>query len=208
MKNNLPFPLAALLANKSNEQYMNATQRTSTHYDVFLDGPIEEPSCYRELIANLFNADENDTFSIFINSGGGHMDTALAIVEALKGTRANVTAVLIGACHSAASIITMYCDQVAVTDSAYSMVHTASFGSQGNTGNVKAHTEFTVRMVERLLNETYEGFLTKEELARVKSGVELWFDAEQIRERMEQRTKYHVARMKKMKKSVTNSTEE
>lgn len=193
-------PLATLFDRAKNDEYIQTAERTYQHHDVFLDSPIEEPSEYRELLSILFNSTEEDTVNIFINSEGGQLDTALAIVEALKNTEAQVTAVLIGACHSAASIISMYCDQVAVLDSAYSMVHTASFGSAGSTGNVKSHTEFTVRQVEKLLNDTYEGFLTKDELAKVKQGVELWFDADEIRTRMESRVKFMTGKIKKLQK--------
>lgn len=201
-KTSIPFPLAALMGRTKNDDYICTVERTYHHHDVFLDDDIEEPSQYRELLALLFNSGEEDTINLFINSNGGHLDTALAVVEGLKSTSAQVTAVLIGACHSAASIITMYCHQVAVLDNAYSMVHTASFGAHGSTGNVKAHTEFTVRQVEKLLNDTYEGFLTKEELTRVKSGVELWFDADEIRQRMESRTKFLMAKLRKTTKDL------
>jgi ATP-dependent protease ClpP protease subunit len=199
-KTQLPFPLAALMGRQKSDEYITVNERTYHHHDVFLDTDIEEPSNYRELLALLFNAGDEDTINIFINSNGGHLDTALAVVEGLKNTNAQVTAVLIGACHSAASIISMYCDQVAVLDSAYSMVHTASFGSAGNTSNVKAHTEFTVKQVEKLLNETYEGFLTKEELVKVKAGVELWFDADEIRQRMKSRIKFLESKLRKKEK--------
>lgn len=202
MKTSLPtpIPLAALLGQNKNQQYITTTENNFRHYDVFIDSEIEEPSEYRELISILFNAGEMDTINIFINSGGGNLDTALAIVEGLKNTSAKVTALIIGACHSAASIISMYCHEVAVLDNAYSMVHTASFGSSGNTSNVKSHTEFTVSQVEKLLNDTYEGFLTKEELAKVKSGVELWFDADQIRKRVLSRVKHLETKIRKMNK--------
>lgn len=201
-KSQIPFPLSALMTRNKSDEYICSVERSYHHHDVFLDSDIEDPAEYRELIALLFNATEDDTINIFINSNGGHLDTALAIVEGLKVTSAQVTAVVIGACHSAASIITMYCHQVAVLDNAYSMVHTASFGSSGNTGNVKAHTEFTVRQVEKLLNDTYEGFLNKEELAKVKSGVELWFDAEDIRQRMDSRIKLLTAKLRKSEKNL------
>lgn len=199
----LPLPLAALLKQNKQNEYISMNERTARHYDVFLDSNIEEPSEYRELLSILFNASEDDTVNIFINSNGGHLDTALAIVEGLKSTSARVTAVIIGACHSAASIISMYCHEVAVLDNAYSMVHTASYGTAGNTGNVKAHTEFTTRQVEKLLNETYEGFLNKEELVKVKQGVELWFDADEIRSRMEHRVQFLTQKIKKLSKAAS-----
>jgi len=200
--NQLPPALAAILKQGKSNEYISVIDKNVRYFDVFLDGDIEEPSEYRELLSILFNAGEEDSINLFINSNGGHLDTALAVVEGLKNTNAHVVAVLIGACHSAASIISMYCHEVAVLDSAYSMIHTANYGTAGNTGNVKAHTEFTTRQVEKLLNDTYEGFLTKEELARVKSGVELWFDAEEIRKRMEHRIKFLQQKMKKSQKQL------
>lgn len=178
-------------------QYISARQNVFTHYDVFLDGDVEEPEVYREFISALFNSTPGDTITLYINSPGGNLDSALAIIEGLKNTEAHVTAIIIGACHSAASLISMYCHEVAVMDNAYSLVHTASFGSSGNTNNVKSHTEFTVKMVEKLLNDTYEGFLSKEELKQVKHGVELWFDAGEIQTRMETRAKLLHTKMKK-----------
>lgn len=199
----LPLPLAALLKQGKQNDYISVQERTARHFDVFLDSNIEEPSEYRELLSILFGATEDDTINIFINSNGGHLDTALAIVEGLKSTSGHVTAVIIGACHSAASIISMYCHEVAVLDNAYSMIHTASYGTAGNTGNVKAHTEFTTRQVEKLLNDTYEGFLSKDELTKVKQGVELWFDADEIRSRMEHRVQFLTQKIKKLSKAAT-----
>ena len=194
----LPNMLQAL----KSANYINAVQHTFTHYDIFIDGAVEEPENYRELIATLFNANEGDTITIFINSPGGNLNSALAIIEGLKNTQALVTGVIMGECHSAASIISMYCHEVAVMDNAYSLVHTASFGNYGNTNNVRSHTDFTVKMVEKLLNDTYDGFLTKDELHKVKQGIELWFDAEDIRARMQNRTKMLTAKMKKEAKTV------
>jgi ATP-dependent protease ClpP protease subunit len=202
MNNQQPIPLATILKGNKNENYINSVERVSWHHDIFLDDDIEAPSNYRELLALLFNAGEEDTINIYINSDGGDLDTALAIVEGLKNTQAAVTAILIGACHSAASVISMYCHQVAVLDSAYSMVHTASFGAAGSVGNVKAHTEFTVKRVEKLLNETYEGFLTKDELVKIKQGSEMWFDADEIRERINRRISHIQATEKKKTKAA------
>jgi len=188
---------------KSN--YVSTQTVSYQRHDVFLDSEITEPENYRELISTLFNAGEGDEVTIFINSQGGHLDTAIAIVEGIKNTQAQVTGIIIGACHSAASIISMYCHQVLVMDNAYSMVHTASFGSSGNTSNVKSHTEFTVEMVERMLNDAYEGFLSKEELAKVKTGVELWFSSEQIRDRFKSRAKViNKKNAKKIKEQQAN----
>ena len=171
----------------NDRSYFNITQISSKRVDVFLDEEIGAPSEYRELNYLLFNAEENDVFPFYINSPGGQLNAALSIIEGLKNTPARTVAILQGECHSAASMLAMYCDDVLVLDSAHMMIHTASYGTIGNTGNVKAHTEFTTKQVEGLIHETYEGFLTDPEIEKVKLGVELWFSAEDIRDRMQKR---------------------
>ena len=175
---------------RNDKPYINTTPIPASQFDVFIDTEIGEPSDYRELNYLLNTANENDQFNLYINSPGGHLNTALMIIESLKVTDASTMAIIQGECHSAASMITMYCQEVAVLDSAHMMLHTATYGTVGNTSNVKAHTEFTTKQVEKLLDDSYAGFLTEDELEKVKIGVEFWFDADEIRTRLERRTAY------------------
>jgi ATP-dependent protease ClpP protease subunit len=170
-----------------NNVHINTIETTYRVHEVFLDDTIEEPSKYRELISLLVNASPNDKIHLFINSNGGHLDTAGAIISGILSSQAEVTAFLMGACHSAASLISMYCHAVHVYDTAYMMIHTASFGSSGNTPTVKAHTDFTIKQCENLMKDAYEGFLTAEEIKKVLNGIELWFNAEELKPRLKKR---------------------
>lgn len=168
-------------------EYIHVSIQESRTYTVFLDDEITEPNNYRDLLSVLFNASEYDHVDFVINSGGGNLSTALAIIEAIKHTQAEVTATILGECHSAASIIMLNCPEVVVCDSASCLVHTASYGISGNNGMVKAFTEFNIQQIDRLLDDTYSGFLTPEELENVKQGIELWHTADDIRIRLEKR---------------------
>ena len=75
-------------------------------------------------------------------------------------------------------------------ENSYVMIHTASFGAHGSSGNVKAHTEFTVKRIEAILQEAYDHFLTKDEINKVKNGAELWFDSSQVKSRYLNRIKF------------------
>lgn len=177
-------PVHELLAADS----MISTHEVQTQaHTVFLDNSIDEPSKYRELISILFGASEGDKINIFINSPGGRLDSAGAIIEGLKMTQASVVGHVIGQCHSAASMIMLNCENVVVYDAAECMVHTASFGSGGSTGNVKSHVDFTHSQVEALLDQTYKHFLDEVELEDLKKGCDLYFNAEQLRERIKRR---------------------
>lgn len=170
-----------------NNVHINTIETVLRTHEVFLDSTIDEPNKYRELISLLVNASENDKIHLFINSNGGHLDTAGAIISGILSSRAEVTAFLMGATHSAASLISMYCHAVHVYDTAYMMIHTASFGSSGNTPTVKAHTDFTIKQCEKLMIDAYDGFLTPKELEKVLNGLELWFNAEEIKPRLKKR---------------------
>jgi ATP-dependent protease ClpP protease subunit len=170
-----------------NNVHINTIETTFRTHEVFLDDTIEEPSKYRELISLLVNAGPNDKIHLFINSNGGHLDTAGAIISGILSSQAEVTAFLMGATHSAASLISMYCHAVHVYDTAYMMIHTASFSSGGNTPTVKAHTDFTIKQCEKLMEDAYEGFLTADEIKKVLNGIELWFNAEEIKPRLKKR---------------------
>ena len=180
---NVPNIFGGLL----NNVHINTIESVYRTHEVFLDSTIDEPNKYRELISLLINAGENDKIHLFINSNGGHLDTAGAIISGILSSRAEVTAFLMGATHSAASLISMYCHAVHVYDTAYMMIHTASFGSSGNTPTVKAHTDFTIKQCEKLMLDAYEGFLTKTEMDKVLNGLELWFNAEEIKPRLKKR---------------------
>ena len=178
--------LSAILAS-SNENYIKTTKVEYNRHEVFLDDEIGEPSCYRELISLLFNASEADEFTFYINTIGGSLSTTLAIIEGMKNTNAVITGVLMNETHSGGSMIALNCHNLAVLDSAEMMCHTASYGTAGNVSNVRSHTEFATRRVAKIIDDTYEGFLTPEEIVELKKGVEMWFDAEEIRERMGKR---------------------
>ena len=191
-----------LLNNLTNNVHINAVTASVTTHEVFLDMDIEDPHKYRNLISLLINAQANDRIHLYINSNGGNLDTAIAILNAMLVCQAEITGFIMGACHSAASIITMYCHNVHVFETAYMMIHTASFGNFGNTTTVKTQTDFTVEQVEKLLDDAYKGFLDNKEMKEVKQGIELWYDSEEIRRRLKKRVTALEALEKKAAKNL------
>lgn len=209
MKMNDGNNLLELLSIEPQEQRaaMIKTQKQEMFvHQVFLDEDIGPPSKYRDLISMLYGSTEMDTFNFIINSGGGQAASCGAIVEAIQGTEANVRAVLMGDCHSAASIIALNCDEVIVSDSATMMIHTAQFSTGGNTHLVKGYVDFSHKVINKMLDKTYEGFLSADELETVKRGHEIWLDSDEIGKRLENRFNYQKAQaeaeMKKEKVAV------
>lgn len=173
------------------QQGMMRTQKQEVKlHTVFFDEEIGPPKKYRDLIHQLFQAESHDQFIFMMNSPGGYLTTALAIIEALKATDAMVRAVIIGECHSAASIIAFNCHNIVVTDSAHSLIHTATYGTEGQTGNIKAHVDFSTKHIKNLIENTYAGFMTADELSDLNKGLEFWFDSKDLEKRLKNRMKY------------------
>lgn len=200
MNQNIIFPISK--EENSNSSFIKTVELKYYQYKVFLDEDIEDPANYRELIDLFFSAQENDEIQIYINSSGGQLRTALAIIEGIKITRASVIGIIIGNCHSAASLIALHCHNIIVLDSASMMIHTAWATSDGTVSNIQTYTSFLRNQVEKLLHQTYEGFLTSNEIEKVKMGLEIWLDAEEIRRRINNRTK--LLEKKEIKHKITN----
>jgi ATP-dependent protease ClpP protease subunit len=167
---------------------VKSSTQTVTNHLIFLDDDITEPSNYRDVTECLLSCSPNDNVDILINSHGGHIDTALQIIQAMNAcAAAHVGVTVIGAAYSAASMIACAAREVMIADNAEFMLHTAQYGSVGTVPNVRSQTDFVTRQITRLLDQSYSGFLTEKEMAELKSGREFWFDAEEARKRMANR---------------------
>jgi ATP-dependent protease ClpP protease subunit len=186
--------------------YIKTVRQQMVYHQVSLDEPISEPSKYRDIINLLYMADENVEFNIFINSPGGSLMSAMAIIEAIKATNGDVRGIITGEAHSAGSMIALSCPEIVVTDSAHMLIHTCSYGTVGQSGSIQSHVDFSTKMIHRILDDIYSGFLTKEELIEVKKGVEFWFDAPEIRKRL-LKMKDFIAKKPKVDHSKNDFTE-
>jgi ATP-dependent protease ClpP protease subunit len=152
-----------------------------------LDEPIKGPDYYRSVAQSMVALTEHDSVSFHINSPGGQVDGMSTILEAIKNCDAKVVAVIVGNCFSAASIISMYADEVYVGDWAHMMLHNMQHGSYGKDSDVLNQIQHASTLSRRFLKDAYRGFLTEEEIERLFDGKEFWFDCDEMRERFERR---------------------
>ena len=91
---------------------------------------------------------------------------------------------------SAAGIILLQSPNIIITPISQMMCHNASFGNYGKLGDVEANVNFSKKYIERLMDDTYSGFMTKDEIRDLKKGVDFYFDSEEILQRLGARAKY------------------
>lgn len=177
--------------------------KVTSDITIYIDDEIEEPSKYRDETQVLLNASPDDDITIVINSGGGRVDTALQLVEAMQYSPAKITAVVTGDCMSAATLLALTAQQVIVLDSASFMCHQAHYGYADGASRLKDFVSYNHARLDKLIDKFYTGFLTKKEIDELKGGKEFWFDAEEARVRFSNRIKHLKAEFAKAKKDKT-----
>ena len=166
---------------------------------IHLDEDIREPKYYRYLFSELEGLTENCTVRIRINTHGGYLEGAFAFLEAIQNTRATVYAHIVGACHSAGSLIALSCPYISVGKNASMMIHAPSYGTIGKTGEIINQTLHSTSQHEALFKDVYKDFLSESEIKDVLKGNDIWLNAEEISKRLENKFNPKKPRVKRAK---------
>lgn len=156
------------------------------HYDVYLTNTISYPEYYTELVDLLSNLESYNTVTLHINNGGGSIDSAFMIRDAIHSCDAEVTAKVYGTVASAATVITLSCDELVTSRFLSFMIHNYSTGMQGKGHELKAYQNFTDRELNRAFKEIYNGFLSAAEMDEVIEGRDIWLSEDEVEDRWKQ----------------------
>lgn len=168
--------------------------------------PITAPDDFSEEFQALANAGPDDLVRIHFMTPGGSLDTTLMLQKAVRECAATVIGHIGMECASGGTAVALACDGWEVDDMSGFMIHTATFGvGREKTRNVVASAEWSQRMIEKFVDLTYTGFLTEQELEVVKEGKDMYFDGDDLANRLED---YHVYRVKMAEKEVEEALEE
>lgn len=179
---NLPIVQSQPQSNRVWDQLVPIVQNRM-HTDAYLTDGIDEPSYYNELCHILRNASKGETVNLYINTPGGIIDSAFMIVDAIKSSKAKVTAYLAGTVASAGTIISLSCDNLVVADHTAFMIHNYSGAVGGKGHEMKARQEFIDRSLNDAFKSFYTGFLSEKEMAEVIDGKDMWMGKDEVMER-------------------------
>lgn len=160
------------------------TSQTHTHV-IKLWEEIGEPSDYADELDIISFAEEGDSIVIDLCTQGGYISTATLFHRALKTTPAHTVAVIGPECSSAGSIIALSCSEFIIDTTSELMIHTSQYGAIGKDTDVYEQADFNRKSLKRLFDAVYKGFLSDEELSDVIKGLPLYFDADQLADRLD-----------------------
>lgn len=93
-----------------------------------------------------------------IDSPGGDVNAGLAIFDAIKASKAKVTANITGMAASMASVIMLAADTIRITENGRVMLHRVTSGASGNADEIdaaaKATRQFEDRIIQLYLDRT------------------------------------------------------
>lgn len=165
-------------------------QHVVNEYRLRLTRPITEIDDFEDEFQLFVSAGERDVILIDVVTPGGIIDTAHMLCRAISETAATTIAYIGPTCASAGTAIALACDEWEIDDMSSFMIHTGSYGVGGVAPNVEASVRHNSKMIERFVRNSYTGFLTEEEIIDVLKGVELYFEGEELANRLESYAEY------------------
>lgn len=127
--------------------------------------------------ARELNAITASNVVLRINSPGGDVFEARAMMTAIQEHKATFTAKIDGLAASAATALSLACDSVEIAEGGFYMIHQAWTFAMGNADDMNA----TARLLEKIDTVLVEGYVEKtgkaEAEIRQLMKAETWFDA-------------------------------
>lgn len=176
-----------------------ARQKVIMEYVLPLTVPIGEIDEFGEEIEILATAGPDDKVILQVSSPGGSMETCDYLCRRMNECEAEIFAEIGFNCASAASAIALQADDWIIHDSSTMMVHACSYSpGYGPESVIRTSVAFTERVNREWVYRTYQGFLTDEEfVAILDNGKDLYFHADDLRERLPKYAAYRAEQEEK-----------
>jgi len=170
-------------------------------------GYIEEPAQYADLMSALEMMEEHDDMVINLQSGGGCVSTTDMLVHSLRKTKGHVHFIATGQIASAATILLLEAHSFELSENFAAMCHCGSTGAHGTLSEFRQAAPFQAKYMEKLIRNTYKGFLTDAEIESMIDGKDVYLDAEQWLDRSEKRNEYYKAETEKLVEAMNKAAE-
>lgn len=169
----------------NNNNILFSQKAQSNIHHIQINGPIEEASNYLDVLTTIRTASANDEINIYFNTPGGYVDTAVQFKSAMSTSEATIIGHIESICHSAGTIIALACDSLVVHPHALMLFHTYTGGGWGKSDDLMKSVIAQDSWIKKLMETSYEEFMSQEEIELLFKNQDFWFEAEEIAKRWE-----------------------
>ena len=136
---------------------------------------------YLAYLINLAKENKQDTLPVFIDSYGGEVYSALAMVDMLKASGLEIITVCIGKAMSAGAVLFSIGKERYITENSTIMIHKVQGRNAGNSDEMGANAEEAKRLTDKLLSLIDENTGNKEgffaNLLKESNNTDFFIDA-------------------------------
>jgi ATP-dependent protease ClpP protease subunit len=147
---------------------------------------------YTDMVHRIASASPSDVIFIHLNTPGGHMDTGVQIINAMRNSQAKIVTILESTAYSLGTLIFLAGDEMVVNEHCMMMFHNFNGGLIGKGNELVSELEATVKWFASLAKSIYVPFLTDEEVDRISRGEDMWMQTPEIKQRLENMVKVMV----------------
>jgi ATP-dependent protease ClpP protease subunit len=161
------------------------TIKVRGEYYVYLSTEIGSSSVYVPIISFFRALSKNDKVTIFVNSPGGQVSTAVQIIHAIQECKAKTKAVIDSECMSMAPLIALSCKEIVVNPFALIMFHDTSGGViRDKTNAVMIQQQALNKHYRLILTKLAGKILTDEEITQLLHGKDFYFTQKEFLKRL------------------------
>ncbi len=165
--------------------YYEQVHAQRTHH-FYISGEIEGAASYVDMIHKIRSATADEIVTIHLNTPGGDVSAGVQIINAMKFSEARIICSLEGEACSLGSMILLAADEFIIHDNTVVMIHNYTGGTYGKGHEQVSELTATIKWFSALAYTYYVPFISVEELENVLGGDDLWLQADEVRERLEQ----------------------
>lgn len=169
-------------AKRPYHQYEQAFAIKQVHF--YISKPVGAADDYVDMIHYIATAGEHETIYIHLNTPGGHLDTGVQLINAMRNSPARIVTMLEGQAFSLGTLILLAGDEIIINDNCMMMFHNFSSGLIGKGNEMLAELNASVEWVDTLARDIYIPFLSEEEYDRIRSGEDKWMQSGEIKKRL------------------------
>ena len=154
----------------------------------FISGVIKHVGQYTDFLTCLRQANEGDIVDVNLKSDGGSLAVSEIVAKEIKNTEAHVHISVDSECASAATVWVILADSYEIDDNSSWLIHEPSFGTAPDTtSNIEGYVAHSKIIIERWLHRYYDDILTQEEIARLRTGYQMWITGDEMTSRLRER---------------------